>query len=231
MIAPICIPLRRCSVTLCLALGQVSAFASAQPAAALEFSADIVSRGSAGLAMGPSARLFVASGKVRIDTPTAAAGYFLVDGEKRSALFVCPAQRVFMDAKQSTLLTQIFIRVDPKNPCPQWQAAAKNAGAPSTNDRWRCERNQASTVEEQGAIGYRVVSADQKESQLWIDADLGFPVKLLETDGTTITLEHIRVEQQPANLFALPPDYRKSDPQALIDRIRHSDVWADTPKH
>jgi hypothetical protein len=80
-----------------------------------------------------------------------------------------------MDAKQSTLLTQIFVPIDPIDPC------------------------------------------------------LKFPVKLRAVDGTTIALEHTRVEAQSANLFAVPPSYRRLDPQALIERIKHSDVWADSP--
>jgi hypothetical protein len=59
----------------------------------------------------------------------------------------------------------------------------------------------------------------------WVDPDLEFPIKLRAADGTTIALEHIRLKAQPASLFAMPPGYRKSDPQALIDRIKHSDVW------
>jgi hypothetical protein len=209
----------------CIMIALMNAYVSAEPAAP-EFCADIVSRDAAGLVVGPSARVFVSNGRVRIESSAAAAGFFLVGAENPSALFVRPAQRVFMDAKQSTRLTQIFIRVDPKNPCRQWQAAAINAGAPSAQGAWRCERNETTIVEERGAIGYRVVSPDQRVSERWIDTDLEFSVKLQETDGTTIGLEHIRVEPQPASLFALPPDYRKSDPQALIDRIRHSDVWA-----
>jgi hypothetical protein len=84
-------------------------------------------------------------------------------------------------------------------------------------------------VDGRRTIEYRVVSPDQKWSRGWIDPDLEFPIKLRAADGTTIALEHIRVEAQPASLFALPPGYRKSDPQALIERIKHSDVWAGPP--
>jgi hypothetical protein len=35
---------------------------------------------------------------------------------------------------------------------------------------------------------------------------------------------------QPTELFALPPGYQHFDPQALIERIKHSDVWAAAPK-
>jgi hypothetical protein len=64
-------------------------------------------------------------------------------------------------------------------------------------------------------------------SRRWIDSDLDFPVKLLATDGTTISLEHIVVEAQPADRFAIPPGFRNFDPQALLERIKHSDAWVN----
>jgi hypothetical protein len=71
-----------------------------------------------------------------------------------------------------------------------------------------------------------VTSADSS-SLRWIDPVLEFPVKLLAADGTTIALEHIRIEAQPASLFDLPTGFRKLDPRALIERIKHSDAWVD----
>ena len=180
-------------------------------------------------ACAPGARLYVANGMVRIETPEAPAGFFLIDGAAGAAFSMQPAQQVFMDAKQSTRLTQIFVPVDPNGPCRQWQAAAKNAGVSSAGGDWRCGRIETSIVDGRRTIEYRVVSPDQKWSRGWIDPDLEFPIKLRAADGATIALEHIRVEAQPASLFALPPGYRKSDPQALIDRIKHSDVWAGPP--
>jgi hypothetical protein len=146
-------------------------------------------------------------------------------------------QRVFMDAKQSTRLTQIFVPVDPRDPCPQWRAAAQNAGVPGARGDWRCARaagagagaGSGANANANGAIEYRVDSPDQNSNLRWIDPRLGFPVKLKAADGGTIALENIRVEAQPANLFAIPAGFRKFDPQGLIDRIKHNDVWVDSP--
>jgi hypothetical protein len=219
----------RWSIALWLTLGVASAGVSRGSSAAYEFSADIVTRNADGVSVGTGARLYVANRRVRIETPEASAGYFLIDGAAGTAFFVRPAQQVFMDAKQSTRLTQIFIPVDSNDPCRQWQAAANNAGVPSAGGEWRCGRIDIAIVDGRRAIEYRVDSPDQKSSRGWIDPDLEFPVKLRAADGTTIALEHIRVEAQPASLFAIPPGYRKSDPQALIDRIKHSDVWVGAP--
>ena len=44
-------------------------------------------------------------------------------------------------------------------------------------------------------------------------------------DGAVITLENVRDEPQLAQLFEIPPGFRKFDPQILIQRIKQSDVW------
>jgi hypothetical protein len=216
-------------IALWLTQGVASAGASHESLTAREFSADIVSRDADGVSKGTRARLYVANRMVRIETPEAPAGFFLIDGAAGTAFFVRPTQQDFMDAKQSTRLTRIFVPVDPNDPCRQWQAAAKNAAVPSAAGDWRCGRIDTAIVEGRRTIEYSVVSPDQKSSRGWIDPDLEFPTKLQAADGTTIALEHIRVEAQSASLFAMPPGYRKSDPQALIERIKHSDVWVGPP--
>ena len=220
----------QCSIALCLALALTGAAAPAEPASAREFSADIASRDAAGTAIGTGARLSAANGKVRIETPESPAGFFLIDSQAGNALFVRPAQRLYMDSKQSTPLTQIFVPVDPKDPCPQWRAAAIQAGATDAGGQWRCERIHTANVGGRGTIEYRVTSPQGQPSRRWVDPDLGFPVKLQAADGTTVSLENIRIETQPAGLFAVPPDFQKFDPQALINKIKHSDVWVEPPK-
>jgi hypothetical protein len=169
-----------------------------------QFSADIVNRDSAGVIVGPAAKLYVSDLKTRIDSPAAAGGFFITDAQAGTALFVRPAQRIFMDAKQSTPLTRIFIRVDPREPCRQWQAAAHIAGIAGAGN-WDCD--------------------DVKDATL-IDPGLQFPVKWQSPDGGAFVLENIRTEVQPADRFVVPAGYRKLDPQALIEQIKHSDVWA-----
>jgi len=217
--------LHRQTTALCLTLGLAGLGAFAPAAHAGEFSADVVSRDAAGLAIGAPAKLYVSNHKVRIETPEAAAGFFLIDADAGTAYFVRPAQQVFMDAKQSSRLSQIFVPVDAKDPCPRWQAAASIAGAPNAVGEWRCERINDEFAGDRATL-YRVTSAESA-SRRWIDSDLEFPVKLLAADGTTIALEHIRIEAQPAGLFDLPPGFRKLDPRALIERIKQSDAWVD----
>jgi HPt (histidine-containing phosphotransfer) domain-containing protein len=211
----------------CLALCMMSAGAFAQAAHASEFSADIVSRDAAGTAIGGVAKLYVRNHMVRIETPEAPAGFLLINGDAGTAQFVRPAQQLFMEAKQSSRLTQIFVPVDTKEPCQQWRAAASNAGAASAAGEWRCERIEDEIIDGRRAVQFSVSSPATPSSRRWIDSDLEFLVKLLAPDGTTIALEHILVEAQPANRFAIPPGYRNFDPRALIERIKHSDAWVD----
>jgi hypothetical protein len=215
------------ATALCLTLGLASAGALAQAAHAGEFSADIVNRDAAGLAIGAAAKLYVSNHKVRIETPEAAAGFLLIEADAGTAYFVRPGQGVFMDAKQSSLLTQIFVPLDAKDPCRRWQAAANIAGMPNAGGEWRCERINDEFVGDRPAVQFRVSSPASPSSRRWIDSDLEFPIKLLAADGTTIALEHIQIEAQPASLFELPPGFRKLDPRALIERIKHSDAWVD----
>jgi hypothetical protein len=212
---------------LCLALCIVSAGAFAPAAHASEFSADIVSRDAAGTVIGAVAKLYVRNHMVRIETPEVSGGFLLINGDAGTAQFVRPAQQLFMEAKQSSRLTQIFVPVDTKEPCRQWHAAASNAGVASAVGEWRCQRNEDDIIDGRPVLQFRVSSPVSPSSRRWIDSDLEFPVKLLASDGTTIALEHILVEAQPANRFAIPPGFRPFDPRALIERIKHSDAWVD----
>jgi hypothetical protein len=211
------------SIAGCVAWAIASIGGSAQPSTpGQEFSADIVRHDPAGGVIGAPGRLYVSNRKVRIETPEAPAGFFLVEGDAGPALFVRATQHVFMDARQSTRLTRIFIPVDANDPCRQWQIAATQAGVPGSERDWHCERG--------GPAEYRIASPPRESSQVWIDPQLAFPVKLRAADGSTTALEHIQLAAQPANLFAVPTDYRKSDPQALIERMQHSDVWVQEPR-
>jgi hypothetical protein len=196
------------------------------PAMAQQFSADIVTaRDNAIVAAG---RLWVRDTRVRIETPELPNGFFLVDSAKPSAYFVRPATRIYMDARQSSRLTQLFVPVDPSEPCPRWRAMAELAGAAGQAE-WRCERASEEEVDGRKAAALRVASAEKQEFVAWLDPERRFPLRIRIADGTVIALEHIRDEAQPASLFELPPGSRKFSPEALVERIKQSDVWVSEP--
>jgi hypothetical protein len=119
----------------------------------------------------------------------------------------------------------VFVRLDTRDACPRWRAAADDAGVRTDAD-WRCERLDSVILDGRRTVRYQVLEAG-RENERWIDALLAFPMKVRSADGVTMTLEHIQIQSQPASLFEVPPAYRRLDPQALIERVRHSDVWAN----
>jgi len=50
-------------------------------------------------------------------------------------------------------------------------------------------------------------------------------------EDDSITADNVRDGPQPAQLFELPSDFRKFDPQTLIQRIKQSDVWVAGEKN
>jgi hypothetical protein len=199
------------------------------PAQAQQFSADLVRIELQGGVAASIGKLRVFDDKVRIEMPDFPDGFFLIDGVSRAAYFARPGERVFMDARQSSPLTHLFVPVDVGDPCLQWQAMAKLAGATDRNDPWRCERVGEESVGGRGVVVYRAISSPGRELLGWIDPNLKFPLRIRMQEGTSITVENAHEESQPARLFEIPSGFRKFDPEALIKRIRQSDVWVDEP--
>jgi hypothetical protein len=194
------------------------------PARAQQFSADIVTVSPDGAA--PAGKLYVAGEKERIETPEHADGFFVIDGSAPSAYFVRPAARQFMDARQSSPLTRIFVTVDPNDPCPQWQAMAKLAGM-TEQGSWQCQRVGQETINGNSVIAYRAISASGRALLGWVDPVRKFPLRIKAEDGAIFEVGNLRDAPQPTELFELPASFRKLDPQALIDRIKQSDVWVE----
>jgi hypothetical protein len=187
--------------------------------AAQQFSADLVGK-SAG-------KIYVSNSKVRIETSDFPSGLFLLDGNAHTAYFVKPAQRVLMDAKQSSWLTQILVPVDPDHPCKQWQAMAEIAGAADQGNQWRCNRLSPESSDGRDPIKYRAISPAGLSSYCLIDPQLGFAVSIDREDGVKIYLANVQQGPPPADLFEIPANFRKFDPHQLIDRIKQSDVWVE----
>lgn len=144
---------------------------SAVAAQAQQFSADIVTRHDD--APAPAGRLSVLDGKVRIETPEVPDGFFLVDPAKPSAYFVRPTARIYMDARQSSRLTRLFVPVDPDAPCQQWQAMARLAGVAGQGE-WRCERAGEETIDGHNTVAFRVSSGAGRGISAGSIASAGF---------------------------------------------------------
>lgn len=201
-----------------VALGVLGCSVAAE---AQQFSANIVVQRNG--ATTPAGRLRVLDGKVRIETPEVADGFFLVDTAKPSAYFVRPAGRIYMDARQSSQLTRLLVPVDPDEPCRQWQTMAHLAGLTGQGD-WRCERAGEEEIDGHQVSVFHAVSGSAQISG-WIDRARKFPLRIKTEDGSIISLEQVKDEPQSASLFEPPSNFRKFSPEALIERIKQSDVW------
>jgi hypothetical protein len=199
-------------------------------ARAVQFSADLIATNAAGKPHAQRGKIFVANGDVRIEAPDSPGGFFIVQGDRSAAFLVRPAQRLYMDAAQSSILTQILVPVDPNDPCHQWQVMATIAGAAAKGGQWRCERIGPEKIDGRDTVEYRATSPQNQVNNGWIDRQLGFPIRFTMADGTRIDLANIRHGPQAASLFEIPADYRKFDPRQLIDRIKQSDVWVASPQ-
>jgi hypothetical protein len=194
-----------------------------------QFSADLVYANPSGEVTASSGKLNVADRKIRIETPDLAIGFFIVRIDAAAAYFIKPSQRVFMDAKQASELTQLLVPVDPDNPCRQWQAMAQIAGVTDQGTAWRCERIGDESIAGRRTIKYRGMSPRKEPYLIWIDPRIDFVVRLKADGGSAIEVANIQEGPQPAQLFEIPADYLKFDPQKLIDRIKQSDVWIAPP--
>jgi hypothetical protein len=194
-----------------------------------QFSADLVYDKAGVRTAAHSGKLNVADRKIRIELPDLAIGFFIVRSDAAAAYFVKPAQRVFMDAKQTSELTQLLVPVDPDDPCRQWQAMAQIAGVTDQGAAWRCERIGDESIAGRRTIKYQGISPREDRYLIWIDPRIDFVVKLEANDGS-VEVANIQEGPQPAQLFEIPAGYAKFDPQKLIDRIKQSDVWVEPPQ-
>jgi hypothetical protein len=219
--------MRICRAATLVTVGMVGPFGLY--AQAQEFSADLVITTTIGQPGLPPGKLYVSNGKVRIESPDALGGFFLVDPGAKAAYYVRPAQRMFMDSRRSSRLTEIFVPLDPDNPCPEWRAMMKVAGVTDDDGGWLCDPLGRGTVGGRSTMRYQIGFPQRHLSFGWIDQKLKFPIRMQAQDGT-VELENIQEGGRPASLFEIPAGYRKFDPQQLIDRIKQSDVWVEPPR-
>lgn len=202
----------------------------ASPAEAAEFSADIVMTNVNSRPVRLMGKLYVSDEKVRLETPEAANGFFVLDSGRGTAFFVRPLKNVFMDAMQSSSLTQILVPVDPDDPCKIWQTMAVNAGISENEGQWRCDPIGGDSIDGRKTIIYSALSARQKQSVEWIDPQLKFLIKSRAGDGTVIELKNIQEGPQALDLFEIPANFSKFDPRQLIESLKHSDVLVEPVK-
>ena len=203
---------------------------------AQDFSADLVATKDSSHPDVQRGRVFVAGDVARIEVPGFDDGFFIADAGRPRAWFVRPRQALFMDAKQSSPLTQVLVRVDAEAARRTWQSmeeiASVETASGDTDDRadaWRCDLLGHEMVDGRDTVRYVVRSRHSGRSYRWIDPQHEFPIKVEAEDGTMVTLENLADAPQLASMFAVPAGFRRFDPRQLLDQIKQSDVWVAPP--
>jgi hypothetical protein len=201
-------------------------------ASAQQFSAELSRRDAAGQIS--KGRLLVAGDKIRIEAPDLRTGFFLVHVDAKTVYFVQPDRQVFMDALQSSVLTELLVPVDPDAPCPKWQEMAQVSGSAAGGAAWQCNRVASETHDGHTTVKYDMTSPRGRHYSAWIDPQLRYVVRLEShdgsTDGSTTELTNVQEAPQPDSAFTMPAGLRKFDPRALLEIAKHSDVWVDPAK-
>lgn len=196
---------------------------------AAEFSAGIIQTDAAGKATAVLGKVYMAGGKARIETKNLSDGFFIVDAGKEAAFFVRPGKKIFMDAKQSSPLTQVLVPLDPLAPCQTFQAMAINAGAAESEGQWLCQRINDAAAQER-LLTYSVMSPSGRQTTVQIDPDLKALVGSQTEGGEGFVLKDIQKGPQSPGLFEISADYKKFDPRELIKILKKSDVWVEPRK-
>ena len=221
----------RISRTISRAIGLATAiFVVVVPkvASAQQFSAELSRRDAAGQIS--KGLLLVAGDNIRIEAPDLRSGFFLVRTDAKTVYFVQPDRQVFMDARQSSVLTELLVPVDPDAPCLKWQEMAQISGSAAGGAAWQCNRAATETHDGHAILKYDMTSPRGRHYSSWIDPRLRYVVRIESYDGNTTELKNVLEAPQQDSAFTMPTGLRKFDPARLMDIVKHSDVWVDPAK-
>src|SRR5262245_43032933 len=112
-------------------------------------------------------------------------------------------------------MTAAFMPLDPDNPCPQWQAMAKESARmlnpADAEGNWTCRRVGPETVNGRSTVKFEGVTPKGEHHFGWIDPKLRFLVKSEGANGTGMELQNIKEGPQQASLFEVPAGFQKLD--------------------
>jgi hypothetical protein len=201
--------------TAAVAFGAILLVGAVHPAAAQQFSADMVPLSAAHPDIQPS-KIYVAGTKMRMEQE-GGKGTVLVDSAADTAFILMPQQKMYMDAKAMGRATQMFKPLDPNNPCPRWEELAKETKHDDAT--WTCKRIGSEAVNGRSTVKYEATSSKGEVAHAWIDPQLKFMVKTDDSKGGGMELRNIKVGAQPDTLFVIPADYQKMDMQEMMQRM------------
>jgi hypothetical protein len=197
------------------------------PVQAQQFSAELIAGNSTGGTVGRPGKIFVANRKVRIETSDFPNSFLIVDSNIPAAYLVRQRLRVFMDAKQSSRLTRLFVAPGDLDPCTQWRTMAEVAGIViGDGGQWRCETAETESLDGRASRKFRITSPSDRATA-WIDVQLNFPVKFEIDDGAVLALRNIEEGPQPPETFDVPGNFKKFNQQLFLERLKRTDIWVE----
>lgn len=186
----------------------VTAFFAA-PAAAQQFSADLVTRDSE--AAPQTQKVFISGDKVRVETGDANGSILIADSGAGIAFMMMPHQRLYIETRNAAAIdmARLFHPSDPNDPCAEWLKMVADRGPGAT-----CTRVGDEVIDGRHTVKFEGVSPEHERGFAWVDPALRFIIRVEGAGGDAMSLQHIEEGPQPADLFAIPADFRKVDPEA-----------------
>jgi hypothetical protein len=188
-------------------LGLISAVCHAQ-----EFSADVVylavNKPDAPSPRTGSSKLYVSKDKIRLETNGLTGTILLADRAEHTAVALQPQKKAVQLLASGP--SQYFRVENADDACQSWQRF--------TEQKIVCEKVGPEVVNGRETVKYRNKSAsDTAPAAVWVDKTLKFVIKW-QAAANGAELRNIKEEQQAADLFAVPNDYKTPNPQKATSK-------------
>jgi hypothetical protein len=133
------------------------------------------------------------------------------DSKEQTAIVLMPQQHMYMEthagenSPMGPRVPRIETSFDPSNPCAERpDVTCKKLGTETVNGR-SCDK-------------WEFTDKSGKVTTRWIDQKLHFPIKTVNSDGTSVEFSNIQEGAPATSLFEIPSDYRKLDIPAMGGR-------------
>jgi hypothetical protein len=150
-----------------------------------------------------SSKLYVSKGNIRLETNGLTGAVLVVNKEEHTAVALYPGKKSYQPLGSGP--SQYFRAENADDACADWQRTAEQ--------KIVCERVGPEMVNGREAVKYQNRTAlDTTPAAVWIDKALKFVIKW-ESADTNAELRNIKEEQQAADLFLVPSEYKMGIPQ------------------
>jgi hypothetical protein len=170
-----------------------------------QFSGDLVMSytGSSGATI--KSKIYSDGQKTRIDSPDTSNGVSTIqDLSTHTTYTLMHTRKMYMKTERAGLLGSIEI-LNPLNPC-------------ANEIRTTCTKSGIETVNGRVCSKW-VYAGDSNIKTLWLDEKFHLPIKTVNDDDTTYSLEKFQEGPQDPKLFTIPQDYHKFDASAAVNEF------------